>query len=261
MLVQHGARILDRAHPSTVVELGCGSGDKLAALLRAGHHLPSGLPVHLVDLSEAALATAVDRLDRLGRVDVITHALSYEAGLHQAAQTFRRPGRVLVLFLGSNIGNFDPPASDAFLRRIRSHLAPGDALLLGVDLVKPVRVMELAYDDPLQVTAAFNRNLLVRLNRELGANFVVDQFAHRAVWNPEASRMEMHLVARADQDVEIPAAALRLTIRAGEAIWTESSYKYEIDDVRRLLDATGFRVAEQFIDQCDLFALTLAEAI
>src|SRR5439155_4026440 len=117
-------------------------------------------------------------------------------------------GRMLALFLGSNIGNFDPPGADAFLRGIRSALVRGDALLVGADLVKPERDLLLAYDDPLGVTAAFNRNLLVRINRELGGDFDVDRFAHRAVWNPSDSRVEMHLVPTCAQRIRIERAEL-----------------------------------------------------
>ena len=133
---------------------------------------------------------------------------------------------MLALFLGSNIGNFDPPGAEAFLRKIRTTLSPGDALLLGADLVKSEADLLLAYDDPLGVTAAFNRNLLVRVNRELGADFDVDAFAHRAVWNASESRVEMHLVSREHQRVRVPASHLDITFDAGETIWTESSYKY-----------------------------------
>ena len=128
------------------------------------------------------------------------------------------------MFLGSNIGNFDPPAADALLRRISRSLRSGDAFLLGADLIKPERDLQLAYDDPLGVTAAFNLNLLLRINRELGADFDVAAFRHRALWNAARSRVEMHLVSLRPQHVRIPAAGLEIDLRAGEIIWTESSY-------------------------------------
>jgi len=260
LLELHARALFARIAPSTIVELGCGSGEKLMTVLRAPARRREETSVHLVDLSPAALASAVAQLATLDGLTVTTHAARYEEGLQQAARTFRRPGTVLVLFLGSNIGNFDPPASEALLRGIRAQLRIGDGLLLGADLVKPAPLMERAYDDPLGVTAAFNRNLLVRVNRELGANFDLDRFAHRAVWNASASRMEMHLVAQSEQRIDIAAASLHFTMRAEESIWTESSYKYRVEDVSRLLGAAGFRVAEQWIDGEDLFALTLAEA-
>ena len=143
---------------------------------------------------------------------------------------------------------------------LRGSLAGGDSLLVGTDLVKPERDLLLAYDDPLGVTAAFNRNLLVRINRELGADFDVSAFRHRALWNAAESRVEMHLVASRAQQVRIPGASLEVTFEEGETIWTESSYKYRPDDVVRMLERAGFRRVEQWIDEADGFALTLVEA-
>jgi L-histidine Nalpha-methyltransferase len=167
-------------------------------------------------------------------------------------------GGTLVLFLGSNIGNFDPPGADAFLRGIHGAMTPGDAILLGADLVKPEHELVLAYDDPLGVTAAFNKNLLVRANRELGADFDVDAFAHRAVWNGDASRVEMHLVSLRRQDVHLRAARVDTTFEAGETIWTESSYKYRPADLLAMLDRAGFSALDQWV--AEGFALTLAGA-
>jgi len=169
-------------------------------------------------------------------------------------------GRALTLFLGSNIGNFDPPGADEFLVGVRASLAAGDSLLVGTDLVKPERDLLLAYDDPLGVTAAFNRNLLVRINRQLGADFDVSAFRHQALWNAAESRVEMHLVASRAQRVRIPGAALGVTFEEGETIWTESSYKYRPDDVVRMLERAGFRHVKQWVDNDNGFALTLVEA-
>jgi L-histidine Nalpha-methyltransferase len=182
---------------------------------------------------------------------------TYEVGL-ASLDLSGFAGGALVAFLGSNIGNFDRPGADALLRGIRSTVGRGSALLLGTDLVKPEPELLLAYDDPLGVTAAFNRNLLVRINRELGANFDVRAFAHRATWNADASRMEMHLVSTQRQHVRIPGADLVLTFEAGETIWTESSYKYRVEDLAPMLSPAGFTVAGQWVD--DGFALTLATA-
>jgi uncharacterized SAM-dependent methyltransferase len=168
-------------------------------------------------------------------------------------------GRRLVLFLGSNIGNFDPPGADAFLCSIRAGLRPGDALLLGTDLVRSETELLLAYDDPLGVTAAFNRNLLLRVNRELGADFDIMRFVHRAIWNGLESRVEMHLVSLDKQRVRVPASEIDLAFEVGEPIWTESSYKYRIDDVGAMLERSGFREIGQWTD--NNFALTLAEAV
>jgi uncharacterized SAM-dependent methyltransferase len=137
---------------------------------------------------------------------------------------------------------------------------PGDALLLGADLVKPERTLLLAYDDPLGVTAAFNRNLLVRINRELDGDFDVDAFGHRATWNAVDSRVEMHLVSARRQFVRVPRASLEVCFEAGETIWTESSYKYQPDAVIAMLDRASFRLLGQWIDEGARFALTLVEA-
>jgi uncharacterized SAM-dependent methyltransferase len=133
--------------------------------------------------------------------------------------------------------------------------------MLGADLVKPERDLLLAYDDPLGVTAAFNRNLLVRINQELGGEIDIDAFAHRAVWNAQASRVEMHLVSRGAQRVRIPGAELDFQMTDGESIWTESSYKYELDGLLEMLERCGFASAAQWCDGRDRFALTLAEAV
>jgi L-histidine Nalpha-methyltransferase len=167
----------------------------------------------------------------------------------------------LVLLLGSNIGNFDAPAALDFLRRIRLALEPGDLLLLGADLVKPEPELQLAYDDPLGVTAAFNKNLLVRINRELGGNFDLPAFDHLALWNPAEQRIEMHLVSRVAQAVTITAARTAVTFAPGERIWTESSYKYEPDRIERLGTDTGFAMRRQWIEADARFALTLFAAV
>jgi L-histidine Nalpha-methyltransferase len=168
--------------------------------------------------------------------------------------------RALVVFLGSNIGNYDPPGANAFLSAVRRQLRTGDALLLGVDLVKPEEALRLAYDDPLGVTAAFNRNLLVRINRELSGDFDVTQFAHQAVWNAEAARIEMHLVAQSAQQIHVRDADIAFTMSRGDRIWTESSYKYRTEEVVRLVERAGFLPIMQWIDHDDQFALSLVEA-
>jgi dimethylhistidine N-methyltransferase len=258
LLDEHAAEILTAASPVTdIVELGPGNGEKLGCLLAAR---PSGSPplrVHLVDVSAAALTSAATRLGTLADVQVVLHQATYETGLEEAGC---RPagGRTLAVFLGSNIGNFDPPGADELLRRIHHALRPGDLFLLGADLVKPERELLSAYDDPLQVTAAFNRNLLVRINRELGGTFDLASFRHRAVWNAERSRVEMHLVSTRPQRVRIPGAGLEFTMRDGEFIWTESSYKYMPDDLAATLVRAGFTNQQAWTHPTARFALTLA---
>lgn len=245
--------------PVTLVELGCGSGEKLAVLaeaLRGGNH---PVQAHLIDISPGALDLSERTLGRLDHVLTIGHQSTYEVGLRRAAEDRQASGSMLVLFLGSNIGNFDPPVADVFLAEIRAALGPGDGLLLGADLVKPPRELILAYDDPLGVTAAFNKNLLRRINAELLADFDLRTFDHRAVWNARESRIEMHLISRVDQIVRIPGAGCTVSFAAGEPIWTESSYKYEPQGIVEMGEVAGFRCRAQWIDPDARFALTLFE--
>lgn len=260
LLSAYAPEVFRRLDPlSTIVELGPGSGDKLRTLLESAGP-PTPLTVHLVDVSPDALDESRQALAAFEEVRLVAHAASYEAGLADAMADAASTGRTLVLFLGSNIGNFDPPGAAALLRSIRGHLSNGDALLLGTDLVKPERDLLLAYDDPLGVTAAFNRNLLVRINRELEGDFDVDQFAHEAVWNSDASRVEMHLVARRTQRIRIARAQLEFTMQTGERIWTESSYKYRPDEIAAMLTGAGLRPVAQWVGPRNSFGLTLAEA-
>ena len=168
---------------------------------------------------------------------------------------------MLVLLLGSNIGNFDMPAAHEFLCAIRGALAPGDALLLGADLVKPETELQLAYDDPLGVTAAFNRNLLVRINRELGGTFDLDAFAHAAVWNPAFNRVEMHLESTQAQEVVIDELKMRVRFDAGERIHTESSHKYDRRRLEALLAMAGLKRVQSFMDPSSSFAVHLARPV
>jgi len=224
LLRTHGREIFAHSAPvSRIVELGPGNGSKLLTLIEAGRGRRrldhKALDLHLIDVSARALDEATHALALLDDVEIVKHQATYESGLIEIART---RARTLVLFLGSNIGNFDRPGANEFLRSIRAALEPGDDLLIGADLVKPESELLLAYDDPLGVTAAFNRNLLVRVNRELEADFELDQFAHRAVWNEPASRMEMHLIAGSRQHVEVRRCDLAFDLEAGEPIWTES---------------------------------------
>lgn len=246
--------------PMTIVELGSGSGEKLAMIVEAlrGHRRPIG--IHLIDISSAALEQSEKTLGRLGYVSVVGHRATYEEGLRRAAAQRSAGSGLLVLFLGSNLGNFDHPAAEAFLREIRNALRPGDALLLGTDLVKPEAELLLAYDDPLGVTAAFNKNLLLRLNTDLQADFDLAGFAHRAVWNRTERRVEMHLVSARSQTVRIPRADLVVEFRPSEYIWTESSYKYTPEEVAAMAEAAGFRPREQWIEPDARFAVTFLSA-
>jgi L-histidine Nalpha-methyltransferase len=260
LLARSAGRIAAAGPFTTLVELGPGSGQKMLTLLESDDFQESALDVHLIDVSARALTVARETLASVNDVRVVTHEAPYEVGLAQATAERRRGGRALALFLGSNIGNFDPPGADAFLRGLHASLGRRDALLIGADLAKPAEELVLAYDDPLGVTAAFNRNLLVRINQELGGDFDVSAFGHRAIWNQAESRVEMHLVSLRRQAVSIPGADLAFSMEAGETIWTESSYKYEPAQIVAMLARSGFRLVEQWIDADDRFALTLVEA-
>jgi dimethylhistidine N-methyltransferase len=246
--------------PVRIVELGSGSGEKLAVVVEAFRSARKKPDVHVVDLSAAAVSASLARLGEIPGVTATGHRAAYERGLSAATSARRGPGACLVLFLGSNIGNFDPPDAARLLGDVRRRLRPGDALLLGTDLVKPERELLAAYDDLLGVTAAFNRNLLVRLNRELGADFDVPAWCHRAVWNARARRVEMHLVSLVRQRVRIPGAGATAVFEPGETIHTESSHKYRPEDIDQLVGAAGFRRERRWVDGSAKFALTLCRA-
>ena len=245
-----------------LVELGPGDGRKLKTLVE-GTSEP--LIAHLVDVSSGALERAAHTLSDALNLNVVTHQAPFEDGLDAIMRIEddardESGDRTLVLFLGSNIGNFDQRGSAALLSRIAASLAPCDAFLIGADLVKSERDLQLAYDDPLGVSAAFNLNVLLRINRELGGNFDLRAFRHRAVWNAANSRMDMFLVSTREQRVRIDGVDLEFQLRKDEAIWTESSYKYTPASLITQLEHSGFNSMTQWIDRDAGFALTLARA-
>ena len=248
-----------RTSTSCVVEMGCGNGEKLDVVLDA---LADGRPldVSLVDVSDDALAASALRACSHPGVAVETVEATYAEGLALALTERPREGRALVLFLGSNLGNFEPEDAADLLHAVRAALRPGDRLLLGADLRKDDAGVLAAYDDPLGVTAAFDLNLLARMNRELGADFDLGAWAHRAVWNAGENRVEMHLVSLRDQHVSIPAADVSTRIHAGETIFTEASYKYPLDVLVASLGAVGFTLRNPWVDPETRVALLLFEA-
>jgi L-histidine N-alpha-methyltransferase len=261
LLVRYGSQIVSvLREPTTLVELGCGSGEKISVVVDAIAGADQTASLHLIDISEEALRQSERVVGAAAHVSVVGHRSTYEEGLRRAAASREPGGTMLVLLLGSNIGNFDEPAAGEFLSTIRGCLREGDAFLLGSDLVKPEAELMLAYDDPLGVTAAFNKNLLARINHELGGTFDLSAFDHRAIWNAGLRRIEMHLVSRCGQQVHIAAANLSVEFAAGDTIWTESSYKYEPDEVVGLGIRAGFEPGRQWIDPSARFALTLFAA-
>jgi L-histidine Nalpha-methyltransferase len=254
VLRAHGQEIIGAAGATLeLVELGPGNGEKLTLLLQ---HC-AALRVHLIDVSASALESARTRLRQCFDVEISVCEAKFGDGL--AALPESRCKR-LVLFLGSNIGNFTPGEAADFLHMVHRSLGPGDMLLLGVDLVKPEPNLLAAYDDPLGVTAAFNKNILLRINRELDANFDLMAFDHRALWNAEASRIEMHLVSVLDQTVHISALKLDVPFMAGETIWTESSHKYTESALRELVESAGFQVTGKWLSEEGAFLEVLVTA-
>jgi dimethylhistidine N-methyltransferase len=242
----------------TVIELGAGTASKTGLLLAAAVRRQGELDYYAIDVSETALEEAKAHLDReLAGVHVHTRVADYTDGLGQIdADGARR----LVLYIGSSIGNFEAVDAMSLLRAVRAELAPGDRLLLGADQVKATSLLEAAYDDAAGVTAAFNKNVLVRINRELGANFELGCFAHRARWNAAQSRIEMHLESTMAQSVLIPALELELSFAAGETIHTENSYKFTDEGVIRILESAGFSLLQEWKDGQGWFGVYLAEA-
>ena len=241
--------------PPIVAELGSGSGRKtrwiLEALARRAYVL-----YYPIDVSASALHACRNELGTIDSVHIVEIEGAYIDGL--AEVTKRRSGEpLLVLFLGSTIGNFERGPAEQFLRQIRALLVPGDALLLGTDLVKPLSQILPAYDDPIGVTAAFNLNLLARINRELGGDFDPRRFRHQARYNQLEQRVEIHLLSLVSQTVRIPAADFEFTLRAGETIWTESSHKFVLDEIPELARKTGFLSVGQWVDAAWPFAENL----
>ena len=239
-----------------VAELGSGSGRKtrwiLEALSRRRH--TSYFPI---EISATAPAMCRRELSDMDAISIVGFEREYLDGLLEVAAQRRDGQRILVLFLGSTIGNFDHPAEIRFLREIRMILDPQDFLLLGTDLEKPIPQLIVAYDDPLGVTAAFNLNLLVRINRELGADFDLTQFQHVARFNLATRSVEMHLRSTCDQVVRIPKANLCVRFLRDESIWTESSHKYAPEEVVQIAKEAGFHCEAQWVDREWPFAESL----
>jgi L-histidine N-alpha-methyltransferase len=260
ILETHSRDIVARVPgPVELVELGSGSAEKTRLLVAALLERQPELHYVPVDISIAALeSSAHAMLDLFSGVRITALASDYEGAL----ATLREHGDAsrLALFLGSNVGNLDEDQTHAFLSGVRAALRPGDGLLLGADLKKSADVLEAAYDDPLGVTAAFNLNMLARINRELDADFDVRRFAHRARYDAADGVVRMHLVSLADQTVEVAALGARYVFAEGEAIHTEDSRKYDVDDLTRMARRAGFSRAETWFDSARRFSSSLLVA-
>jgi L-histidine N-alpha-methyltransferase len=255
ILAAAAAEIATLTRATTLVELGSGTADKTRLLLdalRDGGTLTSYVPV---DVSESALVTAASRmLERYPglRVQAVLSDFTEHLGLPEAG------GARLVGFLGGTIGNLLPAERAEFLTSLRARLRPGDALLLGTDLVKDPAILVAAYDDAAGVTGEFNKNILRVLNAELGGNFDLDEFEHVAVWDAEAEWIEMRLRSAVDQTVLLPAIELTVPFSAGEEMRTEISAKFRRDGVAAELAAAGLELRSWWTDSQARFGLSLS---
>jgi dimethylhistidine N-methyltransferase len=256
ILEESGADIARAVGPgAAVIEFGPGDGAKAVLLLKALDapfaYLPVDIAPEWLDAAAGRVAAAMPGLPV--RPVVADFTTPFDLGARAAGAASR-----LGFFPGSTIGNFEPAEAEAFLRRARATLRAGARLLLGADLVKDEAVLEAAYDDAAGVTAAFDLNLLTRLNREADANFDLDGFRHQAIWNAALERIEMHLVAQRAQTVRIAGRGIHFA--TGETIHTESSHKYRPERLRALAEAAGWRTAALWTDPARLFSVWLLEA-
>ena len=249
ILTRHAASIARALNaPERIIELGSGDGRKTRLLLDAIARPLTYIPID-VDVSILALqSTATMRVE-----PVCADYRDIRSLITPAPDTG-------ALFLGSSIGNYDPVSAAALLREVRSVLTRGNAFLLGADLRKPKPIVEAAYNDSLGVTAAFNLNLLARMNRELGGHFDLAAFEHRAFFNERESRIEMHIVSRQRQSVAIDALRIAVEFDAGETIHTENSYKYGEPDLQALAGESGFAIEQVWTDSRNWFADLLLRA-
>jgi L-histidine N-alpha-methyltransferase len=260
LLRRHASEIVDRlATPVAVAELGSGIGRKTRWILEelCRRQRTSYYPV---EISPWALAMCERELSDIESISIVGLEREYLAGLLEVAARRKIGQHLFVLFLGSTIGNFNRSADMEFLKKIRGILQAGDSLLLGTDLEKSTAQLLAAYDDELGVTAAFNLNLLGRINRELDADFDLRQFSHVARINHDARSVEMHLRSNRRQRVRIAAVGLDVEFLEGETIWTESSHKYSTDEIVRMAGNAGFRCQAQWVDQEWSFAESLLTA-
>jgi L-histidine Nalpha-methyltransferase len=245
--------------PCSVIELGSGSGTKTAHVLSAVAERQSAVDYFAIEVSQSALDRCRLELSSIARVHAIE--AGFLEGLREALAQVPSEHQVLLLFLGSTIGNFERSAATRFLGELRGLLPQRSLLLMGADLVKPAEQLLPAYDDPAGVTAAFNLNLLARINRELGADFNLRRFRHVVRYEPGPQRIEMHLEVLEAHKVRISATGCTVDFALGETIWTESSHKYTMNDLSEMAAAGGFRVVESWVDDEWPFSENLWEAV
>jgi dimethylhistidine N-methyltransferase len=253
----YAGEILQAAGTSlTMVELGAGTASKTSILIEELMQRQARSLFYPIDVSPSALQEAVTQLaKRFPQLRVNPIVADYTGGVEALS---RISGRKLVLYIGSSIGNFELDESVRMLRRIRRSLRSGDALLLGADFAKSPRILVPAYDDAQGVTAAFNKNILARLNRELDADFDLDAFRHVALWNKRCSRMEIYLESECAQRVFLAAIDLDIEFAAGERMHTENSYKYTMEMIETILRESGFQLEQSWHDRKKWFGVHLA---
>lgn len=244
----------------TLIEMGSGSASKTRLIIEALLRKQPELWFIPVDISASALdSSSRILLQSYPQLQIEAYAGDYFAGLAELGKTTR--ARTLALFLGSNISNFDPPEALKFLRALRQVLHEGDALLLGADLKKDRETLEAAYNDALGVTAAFNLNVLARINRELGGNFDLRGFRHQAFYNEVPGRVEIYIESMREQTVFIGQLEMKVDFAEGEQIHTENSYKYDLSDIGKLAAETGFTRARTWLDSQERFSSNLLLAV
>lgn len=257
LLAEH-ADAISAAAPAgaALVELGSGSAQKSRRLAAALLRRFGQLRFALIDISPTALAASAAMLrEALPGLEVVTHAAEYRAALSELPRLAPTPR--LLLWLGSNVGNFDRASAATFLAELATRLGRDDRLLLGVDLRKERSLLEAAYADAAGVTAQFNLNLLARINRELGGDFALDRFEHRVTWDEAAGRISMWLVSRAAQRVTIGALQRSFRFAEGETLHTEDSWKYSPAEIDALAAAAGFAVVGRWFDPDRRFSSSL----
>ena len=254
-----------------IIELGSGSSSKTAILLSHFSSQKKRIYYFPIDISSTILAESAQRLkSQFPKASIVGIASDYNMGIERAAAECKVAEKVkkknnnddisytkLVLFLGSSIGNFELIEARSLLRSVRQRLNASDFLLVGFDLQKDESVLNAAYNDKAGITAKFNLNLLARINRELGGNFELEKFEHYAFYNHEQHRMEMHLISKIDQQLNIGALGKTFSLKKGESIHTENSYKYSVNQIAALAEDCGFGIEKNFTDKKRWFNLAL----